>query len=158
MALLKELTEYRSKIMKELCSNQKIVDLLRNEIDSSLPDRTLMYTQIFPYAFTPEKTEDVKTYICFRVYVPEVFNKTVKKMGIVFYVFTHQNLIRTEDGLRPDLIAEEIEKLFNGSLKLGAGRLAIEGLDDISPASGFHGIALEYSVTEFNRPTVHGRR
>lgn len=158
MALLKELTEYRSEIMKTLCSSQKIVDLLLDKSDSAIPDRSLMYKQIFPYAYTPEKTEDVTTYICFRIYVPEVMNKTVKKMGIVFYVFSHQDLIRTEDGLRPDLIAGEIENLFNGSLKLGVSRMAIEGLDDISPATGFHGIAIEYSTTEFNRPSINGSR
>lgn len=39
MALCKELTEYRSKIMKLLCSDQEIVDLITDTPNSAIPDR-----------------------------------------------------------------------------------------------------------------------
>ena len=45
---------------------------------------------------------------------------------------------------------------MNGSMDLGVGRVSLEGMDDISPAEQFHGVALEYSVSEFNRPTING--
>ena len=122
MALCKELTEYRSKIMKLLCSDQEIVDLITDTPNSAIPDRSLMYKNIFPYAYTPDVTKDTNNYICFRIYIPEVQNKT----------------------------------LFNGSMDLGVGRMKLYGMDDISPASTFHGIALEYTVSEFNRPTING--
>lgn len=154
--LLKELTEYRQKIMKLLCSDQKIVDLIKDTQNSSIPDRSLMYTRIFPYAYTPDVVKDTNTFICFRIYVPEVMNKTFKKVNIVFYIFSHQDYIRTSEGLRPDLIAERVEELFNGTMDLGVGRMSLTGTDDISPSSNFHGIALEYSVSEFNRPTING--
>lgn len=156
MALLNELTEYRSKIMKLLCSDQQIVDLVKDKPNSPVPDRSLMYKNFFPYAYTPDAVKETDTFICFRIYIPEVMNKTFKKVNIVFYIFSHQDYIRTSDGLRPDLIAERIENLFNGSMDLGVGRMKLEGIDDISPSSSFHGIALEYSVSEFNRPTING--
>lgn len=156
MALLHELTEYRTKIMKCLCSDQEIVDLIRDKPDSPCPDRNLMYSHIYPYAYTPETTKETKTFICFRIYIPEVMNKTFKQMRLVFYVYSHQSHIRTSNGLRPDLIAERIENLFNGTMDLGVGRMKLTGTDDISPAPDFHGIALEYSVSEFNRPTING--
>lgn len=156
--LLKELTEYRQKIMKTLCCDQEIVNLLTDTEDSPIPNRDLMYSQIFPYAYTPDTTKETKTFICFRVTVPEVSNKTVKEMKIAFYTFTHQDLIRTSNGLRPDLIGESLERLFNGSLGLGLGRVELEGMDDISPAPNYHGICIEYSVREFNRPSLHGAR
>ena len=132
------------------------MDLITDQENSTCPNRQLMYQNIFPYAYTPDTTKETETYVCFRVHVPEVMNKTFKKMNIVFYVFSHQSHIRTSDGLRPDLIAERIENLLNGSLDLGVGRMRLEGTDDISPAPQFHGIALEYSVSEFNRPTING--
>lgn len=153
--LLHELTEYRAKIMKLLCSDQAIVDLINDQEGSACPDRSLMYSKIFPYAYTPDVTKETDTYVCFRL-AARGRDKTFKDMSIVFYVFSHQSHIRTSGGLRPDLIAERIENLFNGSLDLGVGRLKLEGTDDISPASQFHGIALEYSVGEFNRPTING--
>lgn len=156
MALCKELTEYRSKIMKLLCNDQKIVDLITDTPNSAIPNRSLMYTRIYPYAYTPDVTKDTNTYLCFRIYIPEVQNKTFKTMNIVFYIFSHQDYIRTSEGLRPDLIGERLEALFNGTMDLGVGRMKLYGMDDISPASTFHGIALEYTVSEFNRPTING--
>lgn len=156
MALCKELTEYRSKIMKLLCNDQKIVDLITDTPNSAIPNRSLMYTRIYPYAYTPDVTKDTNTYVCFRIYIPEVQNKTFKTMNIVFYIFSHQDYIRTSEGLRPDLIGERLEALFNGTMDFGVGRMKLSGMDDISPASTFHGIALEYTVSEFNRPTING--
>lgn len=156
MALLQELTDYRKTIMQMLCSDQEIVDLVLDKKNSTVPNRSLMYSRIFPYAYTPDATKETNTYICFRIYVPEVMNKTFKKMNICFYVFSHQDYIRTSNGLRPDLIACRIENLLNGSMDLGVGRISLEGMDDISPAEQFHGIALEYTVSEFNRPTING--
>lgn len=156
MSLLNELGEYRSTIMKLLCSDQKIVDLINDKPNSPIPDRDLMYKRIYPYAYTPTTVKETNTYICFRLYIPEVMNKTFKKMNIVFYIFSHQSNIRTDEGLRPDLIGERIENLFNGSMDLGVGRMKLVGMDDISPSSTFHGISLEYSVSEFNRPTING--
>lgn len=156
MALLQELTDYRKKIMQMICSDQEIVDLILDKENFTVPDRSLMYSRVFPYAYTPDATKETNTYVCFRIYVPEVMNKTFKRMNICFYVFSHQDYIRTSDGLRPDLIAGRIEALLNGSMDLGVGRVSLEGMDDISPAEHFHGVALEYSVSEFNRPTING--
>lgn len=156
MALLKELTDYRSKVMQVLCSNQKIVDLLNDNTDNLAPDRELLYKKIFPYAYTPETNKIVDTFICFRLNVPEVMNKTYKRMSLTFYVFTHHSLMRTEHGLRPDLVGEAIEECFNGALGLGLGRVKLEDMSDISPMDDYHGIAIHYSVDEFNRPSING--
>ena len=142
--------------MQLLCSDQEIVDLVLHKSNSTVPDRSLMYSRIFPYAYTPDATKETNTYICFRIYVSEVMNKTFKKMGICFYIFSHQDYIRTNNGLRPDLIAVRIENLLNGSMELGVGRISLEGMNDISPSDNFHGIALEYIVSEFNRPAING--
>ena len=156
MDLLHELKEFRSKINQKLCSDQKIVDLINDKPNSPIPDRDLMYKRIYPYAYTPEAVKDTGTFICHRIYVPDVMNKTFKKMSIVFYVFVHQDNIRTSDGLRYDLIAERIEEMFNGTMEFGVGRMRLVEINDISPAPKFHGISLEYSVSEFNRPTING--
>lgn len=156
MALCKELKTYRQYIMKTLCSNKDIVSLLTDKKEVELPCRDLMYKNIFPYAYTPDPTKETNTFICFRLSIPHVSNKTCKTVGIVFYIFTHQSLIRTEDGLRTDLIGETIEELFNGTYDIGLGRLKLQGMDDISPNTDYHGIALEYSAEEFNRPSIHG--
>lgn len=158
MTLFRELTEYRKTIMQTLCSDSNIVSLLLDKSDITVPCRELMYSKIFPYAYTPDTTKEASTFICFRIDTPEVKDKTCKEMNIAFYTFTHQSLMRTSNGLRPDLIGEAIDRLFNGNLGLGLGRVKLEGMADISPINGYHGISIEYSVMEFNRPSIHGDR
>ncbi len=156
MAMLHELREFRSKINEKLCSDQTIVDLVNDKPGSLIPDRELIYKRIFPYAYTPDVIKDTGTFVCHRIHIPDVMNKTFKNITLVFYVFVHQNNIRTSNGLRYDLIAERIEDLFNGSLDLGVDRMKLVSVNDINPCQSFHGVALEYSVTEFNRPTING--
>jgi len=157
MAMLRELREFRNTINKKLCSDQVIVDLI-NDKHSTIPDRSLLYKNIFPYAYTPDATKDTKSFICHRIFVPVVMNKTFKNITVVFYVFVHQDNIRTSEGLRYDLIAERLEELFNGAMEFGVNRMKLNEVSDISPSPMFHGVALEYSVTDFNRPTINGKQ
>lgn len=155
MSMLRELNYFRKKINQKLCSDQELVNLVTGK-ESKVPDQSLLYKNIYPYAYTPDTVKDTDTFICHRIYIPRVNNKTLKNVKIVFYVFVHQDNIRTHDGLRYDLIAERIESLFNGAMDLGVGRIELNEINDISPAPKFHGIALEYGVNEFNRPTING--
>lgn len=156
MAMLQELKEFRNKINKKLCSDQKIVELITDNPEVLVPNRDLLYKRIFPYAYTPDVVKDTGTFICHRIYIPEVNNKTFKNISLAFYIYAHQDNIRTSEGLRYDLIAERVEALFNGAMDLGVGRVELQEVDDISPAPKFHGISLEYSVLDFNRPTING--
>lgn len=155
-----EVTNFRSKIMEILCSDEEIVNLIKDETLSRVPDRSLIYKNIFPFAYNPDTVKDTDTFICFRVYIPESreFSKTVRDLKIVFYVFSNQNKIRTsQGGLRPDLIIERIDSLFNGKLNIGIGRIEFVSMDDINPSPNFHGAAVEYHVHDFNRPTINGK-
>lgn len=154
--LMRDLTHYRKAIMKALCSNADIVHLILDDDAAEVPNRDLMYTHIFPYAYVPDTEKETDTYVCFSVAVPRVQNKTYKQMEIVFYVFTHQSQIRTSNGLRPDLIAEAIDEMTNGALGLGLGRVKLSRLEDISPTTNYHGLGIQYTVSEFNRPSIQG--
>lgn len=154
--LMRDLTHYRKAVMKALCSNAKIVRLITDDDSAVVPNRDLMYTHIFPYAYIPETDKETDSFICFSVSIPRVQNKTYKQMSIIFYVFSHQSQIRTSDGLRPDLIADAIDEMTNGALGLGLGRVKLEKLEDISPANNYHGLGIQYTVTEFNRPSIQG--
>lgn len=155
MSMLRELKEFRNIINRKLCSDQLLVDLI-NDKPSQVPDRTLLYKRVIPYAYTPDVVKDTGTFVCHRIYVPRVNSKTLKNIRLMIYIFVHQDNIRTQEGLRYDLMAERIESLFNGTMDLGVGRMELLEVSDISPAPKFHGIALEYTVSEFNRPTING--
>lgn len=154
--LLKEFGDYRIKIMKALCSDKEIVKYITDEDNPVLPDRDLIYKNIFPYAYKPDVSKEADTYVCFTLNVDNVDGKTYKTIGITFYIFTYQHIIRTADGLRHDLLAQAIDRMFNGNLELGLGRVKLDSVMDITPASNYHGLMLEYTVDEFNRPSIHG--
>lgn len=154
--LLEEFSEYRKKIMKALCSDKEIVRYITDDENPVLPNRDLIYKNIFPYAYKPDVSKKADTYICFSLGVDNVDGKTYKTISLVFYVFTYQGIIRTEDGLRPDLLAQAIDRMFNGNLELGLGRVKLVSVDDISPATNYHGVMIEYAVDEYNRPSIHG--
>lgn len=137
--------------MKKIVSSQKIVKLISESSANTLPDKSLLYQYVFPYPRVIDRIEDEHTFITSRISVPKVRNKTFKELTLYIYVFTHQNLIRTPEGLRTDLIAEEIEKLFNGSLDFGLGHVELESIDDFSPANRYIGLVMQYSVSDFNR-------
>ena len=66
MAMLRELKDFRNMINKKICSDQKIVDLINDKPNSPVPDRNLLYKQVFPYAYTPDAVKETGTFICHR--------------------------------------------------------------------------------------------
>lgn len=153
---LRDLTYYRKSIMKALCCDEDVVKLVSDDETAIPPNRDLMYENIFPYAYIPDTEKETDTFICFSVAIPRVENKTYKTMNIYFYIFTHQSLMRTSNGLRTDLLAEAIDKMTNGALGLGLGRIKLDRVEDISPTTHYHGLAVQYTVTDFNRPSIQG--
>ena len=79
MSMLREIGKIRSSINERICSDQVIVDLINDKTNSKIPDRSLLYKRVFPYAYTPDAVKDTGAFVCHRVYVPDVMNKTFKK-------------------------------------------------------------------------------
>lgn len=150
---LQELTDYKSKILKLLCSSQSVVDLILGTENSKIPNRNLIDSQIFPYCHVPNVTTEKKTYVCFDVDAPRVKNYSIfKDMEVYVYIFTHQDLLKSENGLVTDLIACEIDQLLNGNDDVGGiTRLSLVSSKRFTPAEGYHGRVLTYANTSFNR-------
>lgn len=153
---LKELTSYKSKLLKMLCSSQRIVDFVTNIEDSKVPNMKLLYKQILPYCYVPDVATDPKTFICLDIDVPRVRNgNVIQDMEIYIYIFTTQELVKPDEGMRIDLIASEVDKLLNGKKVLGEASEAF-GVNLVSskrftPATGFQGRVLTYVTGAFNK-------
>lgn len=46
---LEEFFDYKNLLMKDLCSNDKIVKMVTGNEQSAVPNHQLAYTQLFPY-------------------------------------------------------------------------------------------------------------
>lgn len=147
--LLNELKRYKTTLINKIIFNTTLVSLIDNSY-AEHPSR-LVNTYVFSYPHVIDTVTEEATYVTMKVSVPRVYNKTYKGFLIYIYIFTHEKLIQTKNGLRTDLMAEEIERLLNGSLDFGLGRLELTSVEDFSPAPNFYGIIMKYEASDFNR-------
>jgi len=153
-----EFFDYKNQLMKDILSNQSIVDLLCH--DGSPEDaRSLAYTQVFPYEYVPETTEHGRTYVCFDVDVQRgPYGKTLLDPMIYIWIFTHKSLMRLpEGGVRVDAICHEIAKQIDGSRMYGLGELNIYSVRRFAPQMDYQGKVMSFSATDFNRQTPTGK-
>lgn len=155
---LKQFRDYRSLIMKKICENRKIVDLLTNESNSSATPDELIKTHVYPFEFIPGTTEEGKSYISMLFSVPEVDNgMTSLTCYFKIYIVTYVELAWAKDednvsALRYDLIAEEIDKTLNGLIDTGFKVSLLARKDGYQPMHHWHGTVLTYEVQAWNRP------
>jgi len=152
MAHLEEFTTYKNTLMEAICTSDTIVNLLKLDTDDdSITGRDMRYSRIFPYNYVPLVTDQASTYICFTVTAPYPKDGVVTQLYLTVYVFTHQDIMRTKNGMRTDLIISEIDKLLNGSTKYGLGKVVLKACDIMSvPSRGYSGLYSVYAVKDFN--------
>lgn len=160
MANLEEFTTYKQTLMKEICKSDSIVNLLRLDTDKAgMTGRDMRYVRIFPYNYVPLVTEHASTFVCFTVTAPNVKNDSITELVLTIYVFTHQDIMRTENGMRTDLLVSEIDKLLNGSTNYGLGKVSLKGCDVLQvPVRGYSGLYSMYSVKDFNTTICNQRK
>ena len=61
-------------------------------------------------------------------------NRLINGVRILFRIFTHVDLQRTNEGFdRNDFIGERIKELFDGNIGFGLGELVVKNQQDLSP-------------------------
>jgi hypothetical protein len=155
MSRFSELSEYKSKFLREIILNDNIAKALVNNqsnfLDYEVEDPfSLIYSQVFPYQKIPTVTTDQKTYITMTFGGYRLINTTFKSGFITFYVFTHNELQRTDYGvLRTDYILNQIDTIFN-EYNVGVGTLNFYAMDDIPINDTYIGAVIKYKVVDFN--------
>ena len=152
MANLEEFTAYKQTLMKAICTSSTITELLKIDSDPiGITGKDMRYKRIYPYNYVPLTIENAQTFICFTVTAPNVKDDLIAELRLTVYVFTHQDLMRTDNGIRTDLLVSEIDKLLNGSTKYGLGKVSLKMCDILQvPCQGYTGLFSVYSVKDFN--------
>lgn len=159
---LQNIPLYKNEIITRMLENEKLMKLVAYDRADCLKmpvledSSELMYDRIFPYRFVPEPTQSQKTYLTigmsgfrraqegFKIY--DDFNSG----DIYIYLFTHVDIMKTNSGVRQDLILGEIDKMFNGVGGIGFGQLKLRYTNEIwFHNNKFGGYSLVYSVTDF---------
>jgi hypothetical protein len=148
---LTELSDDKELLLKTLLSDRQFVDLVSGETELALPAKDLRYKQVFPVAWVDSTVSEAKTFVCFDVDVFKTTSIAVKDCAIYIWVFTHKNLIFTQEGILVDRIASRVDELINGSTELGFGKVKLETVTRWSPNADFYGRVLKYTVQDWNR-------
>ena len=149
---LEEFFDYKNQLMKDLLTSPEIVSLVNDSVSVENAEQELKYTQIFPYEYVPETSQEGKTYICFDVDVQKSLNKSFLVPVIYVWVFSHKHALRLpEGGVRPDKICSEICKILNGSRYYGLGQLDFDSVRRFAPMTDYLGKVMVFSATEMNR-------
>jgi len=153
---LEELFDYKNMLMKDLCSDKRIVELVTGNPEADVPNHGLPYTQIYPYEYIPETVNDGQTFICFDVDILRVPNKTIYEPVIYIWAVTHKSRLRVETklggGVLLDELAKAINSKLNGSRYYGLGELTLGNSSRFKPITDYLGRALVYYAKDFNRP------
>lgn len=152
MAHLEEFTTYKQTLMQAICTSPEIISLLKLDTDpADITGRDMRYDRIFPYNYVPLVTTNAKTFICFIVTAPNVKEGVIAELMLTVFVFTHQDIMRTNKGMRTDLLISEIDKLLNGSINYGLGKVRLRSCDVLQvPVRGYSGLFSTYVVKDFN--------
>lgn len=159
MANLEEFTTYKQTLMKAICTSDAIVELMKLDSDpQTITGRDMRYKRIYPYNYVPLTIETAQTFICFTVTAPNVKDNLITELRLTVYVFTHQDLMRTDTGMRTDLLVSEIDKLLNRSIEYGLGKVTLKMCDVMQvPCQGYSGLFSVYTVKDFNY-SICGKR
>lgn len=148
---LEEFFDYKNTCMEDLLTNEKIVELVNNEV--SIEDaKSLVYKQVFPFEFVPDTVEQSKTFICVDVDIQRAVGKTYLLPTMYVWVFTHKSLLRLpQGGVRTDKLCSEIAKKLNGSRFYGLGELELTSVRRFAPMADFQGKIMTFNAKDFNR-------
>lgn len=159
MAYLEEIYQYKTKILPLLFNSSEIVDAIGNkDIDPEATDE-LINNNIFPFLYIPSTQTEVKTYICFDLFIPkgQVKGDLIKNVRLHFYIFSHQDHNFNKGYSRVDYIQSQIDKILNGNSKFGIDKINLEASTLLSFGSTpYRGKELVYTIPELNQDRCGG--
>lgn len=149
--------KYKENILFKLVDSENITKAIVNKNESyldtslSVDPISLIYKNIFPYKRVPDINEETETFITLRVGGFKLINGIYKSGYIIFYVFTHNSLMKTSYGMtRVDYIIGEIDELFNKATDIGGRNLIFDGMDEFDIHNNYSGSWIRYKIMDFN--------
>ena len=148
------------KILNKLVNNQKICRLLKYQVRDPFSDKyeevdgvDLLNRQILAVPKVFDASTEKMSYIVavFDNFVVNQFNPEFKISTVRFDVACpYDEWVLDENSLRPYLIMQEIDNMFNQAKLSGIGNLQFHRADMRTLSSQIGGFSMEYKINEFN--------
>ena len=154
------LSKDRLEIMRRLLDDEELCkclacnerDFLEYEIDEEVRAE-LPWKRIYPCKMSIGTQQESGSYITMSILYDRSNSSHVWKVGrIIFYVFCHKSLIRTDYGnIRTDFMIQRINQcILNSRNDTWLGKMEFMGMDDllVDENGEFIGTMIEYRNTE----------
>jgi hypothetical protein len=148
------------KILNKLVNNQKICRLLKYQVRDPFSDNyedvdgvDLLNRQILAVPKVFDASTEKMSYIVavFDNFVVNQFNPEFKISTVRFDVACpYDEWVLDENSLRPYLIMQEIDNMFNQAKLSGIGNLQFHRADMLTLSPQIGGFSMEYKINEFN--------
>ena len=148
------------KILNKLVNNQKICRLLKYQVRDPFSDNyedvdgvDLLNRQILAVPKVFDASTEKMSYIVavFDNFVVNQFNPEFKISTVRFDVACpYDEWVLDENSLRPYLIMQEIDNMFNQAKLSGIGNLQFHRADMLTLSPHIGGFSMEYKINEFN--------
>ena len=148
------------KILNKLVNNQKICRLLKYQVRDPFSDKyedvdgvDLLNRQILAVPKVFDASTEKMSYIVavFDNFVVNQFNPEFKISTVRFDVACpYDEWVLDENSLRPYLIMQEIDNMFNQAKLSGIGNLQFYRADMLTLSPQIGGFSMEYKINEFN--------
>ncbi len=162
LSAMEKLGEYKMEVLQRCLGDQKLVKLLKyNSADALFQGDVenpfeLMYDKVFPYRFVPSPIENQGTFLTLGVNGFRKHQEGFKVYDdyqageIAFYFFTHVDLMRTDSGVRQDIMLGEISRLFDGTKGIGMGELKLRYVNELWMHNNkFGGYSISFTMADF---------
>jgi hypothetical protein len=159
---MEKLGEYKMEVLNRCLENERLTKLLGHDVPEALfkenleDPYSLMYERVFPYRFVPATIEVQGTFLTLGVNGFRRMQEGFKVYDdyqageIYFYFFTHVDLMRTDSGVRQDLILGEISKMFDGTRGIGMGELKLRYVNELWIHNNkFGGYSIAFTISDF---------
>ena len=148
------------KILNKLVNNQRICRLLKYQVRDPFSDKyedvdgiELLNKQILAVPKVFDASTEKMAYIVavFDNFVVNQFNPDFKISTVRFDIACpYDEWVLDENSLRPYLIMQEIDNMFNQGKLAGIGNLQFYRADMLTLSPQIGGFSMEYKINEFN--------
>lgn len=148
------------KILNKLVNNQRICRLLKYQVRDPFSDKyedvdgiELLNKQILAVPKVFDTSTEKMAYIVavFDNFVVNQFNPDFKISTVRFDIACpYDEWVLDENSLRPYLIMQEIDNMFNQGKLAGIGNLQFHRADMLTLSPQIGGFSMEYKINEFN--------
>ena len=148
------------KILNKLVNNQRICRLLKYQVRDPFSDKyedvdgiELLNKQILavPKVFVASTEKMAYIVAVFDNFVVNQFNPDFKISTVRFDIACpYDEWVLDENSLRPYLIMQEIDNMFNQGKLAGIGNLQFHRADMLTLSPQIGGFSMEYKINEFN--------